>query len=186
MNQVCSKKRQREKKSCLLQQQWLAQVQSLPLIDDDLLDLQAARLAKACTTPRRGARQQTVLPSRPHMKGFDRRAVAAAECWCSLAVEAAAVALRNFFTPLCVCVGRVCHKVLETQETREKTRTQKFGSGSGGFSLNKISGFSGHTSENPKNSGRLGFQKFSGFCTLQWLQRFQNFMFHLFFFGNLF
>jgi hypothetical protein len=51
-------------------------------------------------------------------------------------------------------------------KTREKTQTRKFGSGSGRVSLNKISGFSGQTSENPKNSGRVGFRVFSGFCTL--------------------
>ena len=65
-----------------------------------------------------------------------------------------------------MCVGRVCNVVLETQETREKTPTRKFGSGSGRVSLNKISGFSGQKLENPKNSGRVGFRGFSGFCTL--------------------
>ena len=40
-------------------------------------------------------------------------------------------------------------------ENPGKTRTQKFGSGLGRISLNKMSGFSGQTSENPKNSGRV-------------------------------
>ena len=40
-------------------------------------------------------------------------------------------------------------------KTREKIQTRIFGLGSGQVSLNKISGFSGLTSENPKNSGRV-------------------------------
>ena len=46
-------------------------------------------------------------------------------------------------------------------KTREKIQTRIFGLGSGQVSLNKISGFSGLTSENPKNSGRVS--DFSGF-----------------------
>ena len=47
-----------------------------------------------------------------------------------------------------------------------KTRTQKFGCGSGRVLLNKISGFLGHIWENPKNSSLVEFWVFSGFCTL--------------------
>ena len=56
--------------------------------------------------------------------------------------------------------------VQETQETREKTRTRIVGTGSGRVSLDEISGFSCHAQEKPENSGRVGFQNSSGFCTL--------------------
>ena len=49
-------------------------------------------------------------------------------------------------------------------KTREKIQTRIFGLGSGQVSLNKISGFSGLTSENPKNSGRVS--SIYGFLTL--------------------
>ena len=65
-----------------------------------------------------------------------------------------------------MCVGRVGNIVLETRETREKTRNRIFGSGSDRVSLSKISGFSGQKLENPKNSGRVGFRIFPGFWTL--------------------
>jgi hypothetical protein len=58
-----------------------------------------------------------------------------------------------------ICVGSVSN--MGHPKTREKTRTRKFGSGSGRVSLNKISGFSGQTLENPKNSGWVS--DFSGF-----------------------
>ena len=45
--------------------------------------------------------------------------------------------------------------IIEARETRGKTRTQKFRSGSGQVSLYKISGLSGYTWENPKNLGRV-------------------------------
>ena len=93
---------------------------------------------------------------------FDRCAVAAAVL---VQLRSSRKCFEKFFHTS-VCVGRVCHTVLETRETREKTPTRKFGSGSGWFSLNKISGFSGQTSENPKNSGRVGFRIFPGFWTL--------------------
>ena len=82
-----------------------------------------------------------------------------------------------------MCVGRVGNIVLETRETREKTRNRIFGSGSGRVLLNKISGFSGQNLENPKNSGRVGFRGFSGFCTLYMI--FANDMTFLFFIFSL-
>ena len=64
--------------------------------------------------------------------------------------------------PLTVLVG--C--ATPYPKTREKTRTRKFGSWSGRVSLNKISGFSGQTSENPKNLGLVGFRIIPGFWKL--------------------
>ena len=65
---------------------------------------------------------------------------------CSSAIQ------ENFHTFL--TVGRVCNMVLETQETREK-KPRPENSGLGRVSLNKISGFSGHKWENPKNPGQV-------------------------------
>ena len=94
------------------------------------------------------------------MQSFDRRAIAAAVL---VQLSSRSSSSSKIFSHLYVCVGRVCNIVLETRETREKTRTRIFGSGSGQVSLNKISGFSGQKWKTPKISGRVGFSGIFGF-----------------------
>ena len=64
---------------------------------------------------------------------------------CSSAIQ------ENFHTFL--TVGRVCNMVLEPRKPEKKPQPEN--SGLDRVSLNKISGFSGHKWENPKNSGQV-------------------------------
>ena len=50
-------------------------------------------------------------------------------------------------------VGRVCNMVLKTRETREKTRTRKFGSRAGQISLHKNLRFLGPDKGKPEKFG---------------------------------
>ena len=72
------------------------------------------------------------------MKGFDRRAIAAAVLVQLSSRSSSKIFAKFFHTSLCVCVGRVGNIVLETRETREKPEPEFSGQGRAEFYLIKF------------------------------------------------